>query len=60
MHYLMLLNTIAFIILMVQVILYTGTEHNVNGCLYDPDEAWCYTDLHCSDDPSAQHQNGLI
>ena len=56
----MLLNTIAFIILMVQVIIYTGTEHTVNGCLYDPDEAWCYTDLHCSDDPSTQHQNGLI
>ena len=59
MHYLMLLNTIAFIILMVEVVLYTGTEHNLNGCLYDPNEVWCYTDLHCPTDSASQYKNGV-
>jgi hypothetical protein len=48
MNYLMLLNTIAFIILMVQSVIYAGTEHNLNGCLYDIDQVWCYNNLHCN------------
>ncbi len=44
----MLMNTVAFVILMVQAILYTGTEHNLKGCLYNPDQRWCYNDLHCN------------
>jgi hypothetical protein len=52
MNYLMLLNTVAFIILMVQSIIYTGTEHNLNGCLYDIDQVWCYNNLNCNYDAS--------
>ena len=55
----MLMNTIAFIILMATRGSYIGTEHKLNGCLYDPNEVWCYTDLHCVDDPSAQYKNTL-
>ena len=44
---------------MIQIIIYTGTEHNVKGCLFDPNEVWCYTDLHCADDSGAQHQSAL-
>ena len=53
------MNTIAFIILMATIVIYIGTEHKLNGCLYDPNEVWCYTDLHCGDDSSAQHKNTL-
>ena len=53
----MLLNTIAFIILMIEVIFYIGTEHNLNGCLYDPNQVWCYTDLHCPSDSQAQYKD---
>lgn len=44
---------------MVEVVLYTGTEHNLNGCLYDPNEVWCYTDLHCPTDSASQYKNGV-
>ena len=59
MHYLMLLNTFAFLILMIEIIFYTGTEHNLNGCLYDPNQVWCYTDLHCTTDTDTQNKNAL-
>jgi hypothetical protein len=55
----MLLNTIAFVIFMVEIIIYTGTEHTLKGCLYDPGQEWCYTDLHCGQSSGPQHQNGL-
>jgi len=48
MNYLMLLNTVTFIILMLQVIIYTGSEHKLNGCVFDQDQIWCYTNLHCN------------
>lgn len=57
MNYLVLLNTIAFIILMAEVILYIGTEHTLNGCLYDINQVWCYSDLHCGTQSSTQYQN---
>ena len=59
MHYLMLLNTFAFLILMIEIIFYTGTEHNLNGCLYDPNQVWCYSDLHCTTDTATQNKNAL-
>lgn len=48
MEYLMIMNTVAFIVLMVEVILFVNTEHKLRGCLYNPDQMWCYTNLHCN------------
>ena len=33
---------------MVEVILFVNTEHKLRGCLYNPDQMWCYTNLHCN------------
>lgn len=32
---------------MIQIVFYTGSEHNLKGCLYNPEQRWCYNDLHC-------------
>ena len=48
MEYMILLNTIAFIILMLTTVLYIDTSHKLNGCKYDRTQLFCYTDLKCS------------
>lgn len=48
MDYMILLNTIAFLVLMVTVMLYIDTSHKLNGCKYDRNQMFCFTDLHCA------------
>lgn len=42
------MNTIAFIILLVEILFYLDTQHKYKGCLYDIDQMWCYSDLKCT------------
>ena len=48
MEYMILLNTVAFLILMVLTLFYIDTSHKLNGCKYNRDQLWCFTDLRCT------------
>ena len=48
MEYMILLNTIAFLVLMALTLLYIDTSHKLNGCKYDREQMWCFTDLKCA------------
>ena len=51
MEYLILLNTIAFITLMIELLFFLNTEHKLKACLFNPTERYCYTtDLKCPQD----------
>ena len=57
MHYLMLMNTFAFVILMIVILFYINTSHKLNGCKYIRDQMWCYTDLNCEPDKGTSDPN---
>ena len=52
MNYLTLFNTLAVLLLVIETLFYIETTHKVKSCLYDPDNIWCYYDLHCQYDSS--------
>lgn len=57
MDYMILLNTIAFLVLMVTIMLYIDTSHKLNGCKYDRTQLFCYTDLHCTTEDNQNNGN---
>ena len=52
MFYLMMFNTLAVLLLIIQTIFYINTSTKLNGCHYDIDQVWCYNDLQCANDSS--------
>ena len=48
MIYLTLFNTLAVLLLVIETMFYIETHHKVQSCLYNPDNIWCYYDLHCT------------
>ena len=56
MFYLMMFNTLAVLLLIVQTIFYIDTHTKLNGCYYDIDQVWCYNDLQCSKDSSNNNE----